>query len=51
MKQFRTAEIVSGAAEAIVVYAENTMFSIKILHAVFGAANVISVPTEIQHAH
>ena len=34
-----------------IVFAENTNFATKILQAVFGAANVVSIPNEVQHAH
>jgi hypothetical protein len=51
MKQFRTTVRASGAVVATMVYEENTTFAIKILHAVFGAADVISIPTVMQYAH
>ena len=51
MKQFRATVRASGVVVTTVVYAENTVSAIKILHAVFGSGNVISIPTEIQHAH
>jgi hypothetical protein len=51
MKPFRATVRASGVVVATVVYAENASFAIKILHAVFDAANVISILTEIQHAH
>lgn len=47
MKQFRATVRASGVVVATVVHAENVNFAIKILHALFGAGNVVSIPTEI----
>ena len=50
MKQFRATVRASVVAVVTVAHAENTVSAIKILQAQFGAANVVSIPTEIQHA-
>ncbi|HBK43467.1 MAG: hypothetical protein A2X74_06425 [Polynucleobacter sp. GWA2_45_21] len=47
MKQFRATVRASGVVVTTVVYAENTTFATKILQALFGAGNVISIPAEI----
>jgi hypothetical protein len=47
MKQFRGTVMASGVVVATVVYADNVNFATKILQALFGANNVISIPTQI----
>ena len=47
MKQFRATVRASGMIIATIVFAENVNFALKILQAQFGAANVISIPTQI----
>lgn len=47
MKQFRATVRASGMVVATIVFAENTNFAIKLLQAQFGAANVISIPTQV----
>lgn len=47
MKQFRATVRASGVVVVTVVHADNVNFAIKILQALFGAANVISIPAEI----
>ena len=47
MKQFRAIVRASGMVVTTIVFAENTNFAIKLLQAQFGAANVISIPTQV----
>lgn len=47
MKQFRATVRASGIVVTTIVFAENTNFATKILQAQFGAANVISIPSQI----
>ena len=47
MKQFLATAKASGVAVTTGAYAENVTFAIKMLHALFGAGNVVSLPTEI----
>lgn len=47
MKQFRATVRASGVVVTTVVHADNVNFAIKILHTLFGAANVISIPVEV----
>jgi membrane-associated PAP2 superfamily phosphatase len=47
MKQFRATVRASGVVVTTVVHADNVNFAIKILQALFGVGNVISIPTEI----
>jgi len=49
MKQFRATVRASGMVVTTVVFAENINFAIKIIQALFGASNVISIPTQISH--
>ena len=47
MKQFRATVRASGVVVTTVVHADNVNFALKILQALFGASNVISIPAEI----
>ena len=47
MKQFRATVRASGIVVTTVVFADNTIFALKILQAQFGATNVIGIPTQI----
>ncbi|WP_293600827.1 hypothetical protein [Polynucleobacter sp. 39-46-10] len=47
MKRFRATVRASGVVVTTVVHADNVNFAIKILQSLFGASNVISIPTEI----
>jgi len=47
MKQFRATVRASGVVVSTVVHADNVNFAIKILQALFGVGNVISIPAEI----
>ena len=47
MKQFRATVRASGMVVTTVVFSENINFAIKIIQALFGANNVISIPTQI----
>ncbi len=47
MKQFRATVRASGVVVTTIVYADNVNFAIKLLQAQFGAANVISIPTQV----
>lgn len=47
MKQFRATVRASGVVVTTVVHADNVNFAIKILQALFGVGNVISIPAEI----
>jgi hypothetical protein len=51
MKQFRATVRASEMVATTIVFAENINFATKIFQAQFGAANVVSIPHEIQHAH
>jgi hypothetical protein len=46
VKKFFATIRASGAVVTTVVCAENT-FAVKILHALFGAANIINIPVQI----
>lgn len=47
MKQFRATVRANGVVVTTVVHADNVNFAIKILQALFGVGNVISIPAEI----
>ena len=47
MKQFRATVKVSGLVVSTIVFADNVNFATKILQALFGANNVVSIPTQI----
>ncbi|MBT8558538.1 hypothetical protein G6712_06100 [Polynucleobacter paneuropaeus] len=47
MKQFKATVRASGMIVTTIVFAENVNFATKLLHAQFGASNVIGIPTQI----